>query len=88
VNSAHDDLHGLVDRLSSDQVAAVRAIVAQLVVEAGDAPDRSNNVKDGVEKNAAGRRRLSFAGRLRSGKGDLAARSEEILSGELRRRPG
>jgi hypothetical protein len=85
VNSAHDDLHGLVDRLPPDQVDAVRAIVRQLVA---DEPDMSKNAKDGVEKNAGARRRLSFAGRLRSGKGDLAARSEEILSGELGRRPG
>jgi hypothetical protein len=85
VNAAHDDLHGLVDRLTPDQVDTVRAIVREFVA---DAPGRPDNAKDGVTANAAGRRRLSFAGLLRSGKSDLAARSEEILSGELGRRSG
>jgi hypothetical protein len=75
VATTYADLHGLVDRLTPEQADAVRGVVQQLVaVPAGHADVPIDEV------DADGRvRRLSFAGTLRTGKGDLAARSEDII---------
>lgn len=73
------DLHELVDRLTPEQADAVRGVVQHLV-QASDAS--VNEPVSGPE--ASGRvRRLSFAGALRTGKGDLAARSEDIFRAEF-----
>lgn len=76
------ELHELVDRLSPAQVDAVREIVRHLVT-----PGWIAEPVGGRDVAAPGQpaRRLSFAGALRSGKGDLAARSEEIIRAELGR---
>jgi hypothetical protein len=81
VYAGYADLHELVDRLSPAQADAVREVVRQLVApgRAGPAGDRG----DAAPGEPA--RRLSFAGALRSGRGDLAARSEEIIRAELGR---
>jgi hypothetical protein len=73
VSTTYSDLHELVDRLTPDQAAALRAVARQLVT----APGPSSGIESGRV------RRLSFAGTLRSGKGDLAARSEDIIRAEL-----
>jgi hypothetical protein len=82
VYTGYADLHELVDRLSPAQADAVREVVRQLVVRgpavAEPAGDRGAEPGEPV-------RRLSFAGALRSGRGDLAARSEEIIRAELGR---
>jgi hypothetical protein len=79
VATTYADLHELVDRLTPEQADAVRGVVQHLVA----AP--ANNVDAPVAKvDAQGRvRRLAFAGALRSGKGDLAARSEDIIRAEF-----
>jgi hypothetical protein len=73
------DLHEPVDRLTPEQADVVRGVVRHLVIVPGadvDAP--------AAKADAGGRvRRLSFAAALRSGKGDLAARSEDIIRAEF-----
>jgi hypothetical protein len=77
MTAPHPDLHELVDRLTPEQADALRALVRHLVV-AGESESAAS------ESGDEGRvRRLSFAGALRTGKGDLAARSEEIIRAEL-----
>lgn len=77
--TSYADLHELVDRLTPEQANAVRGVVQHLVavpVGHADAPV--------ARVDAEGRvRRLSFAGTLRTGKGDLAARSEDIIRAEF-----
>lgn len=77
--TTYADLHELVDRLTPEQADAVRGVMQHLVaapVGNGDPP--------AADVDAAGRvRRLSFAGTLRTGKGDLAARSEDIIRAEF-----
>jgi len=85
MTAAHDDLHGLVDRLTPEQADAVRAVVLQLVVRSQAPPGDSNGDDAGTDLEGTRRRRLSFAGLLHSGQGDLAARSEDILRAELGR---
>jgi hypothetical protein len=85
MTAAYEDLHHLVDRLTPDQAAAVRAVVLQLVVTP---PADSIAVQAADEAGDEGGhpvRRLSFAGLLHSGTGDLAARSEDILRDEFGR---
>jgi hypothetical protein len=77
VQVGYAELHELVDRLSPAQAAAVLEVVRH-VVAANRAGEQSAGPVEPV-------RRLSFAGALRSGKGDLAARSEEIIRAELGR---
>jgi hypothetical protein len=73
------DLHELVDRLTPEQADAVRGVVQHLVaVPAGRADTPVSEVDTGRRV-----RRLSFAGALRTGKGDLAARSEDIIRAEF-----
>jgi hypothetical protein len=74
------DLHELVDRLSPAQADAVREVVRQLVAAVQAAVPAGDR---GVVPRGEPYRRLSFAGALRSGRGDLAARSEEIIRAEL-----
>lgn len=72
-------LHELVDRLTPEQADAVREVVQHLVA----APVGRVDVPS-AKVDAAGRvRRLSFAGTLRTGRGDLAARSEDIIRAEF-----
>ncbi|WP_322751931.1 MULTISPECIES: hypothetical protein [unclassified Frankia] len=77
------ELHELVDRLTLEQAGAVRDVVRHLVssVPAGEpaAEDQDGTVAEQPV------RRLSFAGMLHSGRGDLAVRSEEIIRAELGR---
>lgn len=70
------DLHELVDRLTPEQADAVRGVVRHLVQVSADAPVSEPETVGWV-------RRLSFAGALRTGKGDLAARSEDIIRAEV-----
>jgi hypothetical protein len=81
VQAGYTELHELVDRLSPAQAEAVREVVRHLVE-----PRRSIE-PTGDQGAEAGEpvRRLSFAGALRSRKGDLAARSEEIIRLEFGR---
>jgi hypothetical protein len=72
----HTDLHELVDRLTPEQAEALRALVRHLVA-AGEEQSSASETSEGRM------RRLSFAGTLRTGKQDLAARSEEIIRAEL-----
>jgi hypothetical protein len=81
VYAGYADLHELVDRLSPAQADAVREVVRQLVAR-GPAAEPAGDRGAGPGEPA---RRLSFAGALRSGRGDLAARSEEIIRAELGR---
>jgi hypothetical protein len=85
MTAVHDDLHGLVDRLTPDQAEAVRAVVLQLVVGLSTRSGDDEGDDAGGRAEGTPRRRLSFAGLLHSGKGDLAARSEDILRDELGR---
>jgi hypothetical protein len=78
----YGDLHELVDRLSPAQADAVREVVCHLVA-IGRAAEPAGDRGDVPPEEP--RRRLSFAGALRSGRGDLAARSEEIIRAELGR---
>lgn len=55
----------------------MRALLRQLVAATEQAPSTRRKGADGRV------RRLSFAGALRTGKDDLAARSEEIIRAEL-----
>jgi hypothetical protein len=79
VATTYADLHELVDRLTPEQADAVRGVVQHLVAApAGHADAPAARV------DPEGRaRRLSFAGMLRTGKGDLAARSEDIIRAEF-----
>jgi hypothetical protein len=81
VQAAYADLHELVDRLSPAQADAVREVVRQLLA-LGQAIEPTG---DQGTRQGAPVRRLSFAGTLHSGRGDLAARSEEIIRAELGR---
>ena len=86
VATTHADLHELVDHLTPEQADAVRGVVLHLVQatesERREAPGARQGDDDIVD--AEGRvRRLSFAGALRTGKGNLAARSEDIIRAEL-----
>jgi hypothetical protein len=79
VATTYADLHELVDRLTPEQAEAVRGVVQHLVaapVSHIDAPIAGVDAEGRV-------RTLSFAGALRTGKGDLAARSEDIIRAEL-----
>jgi hypothetical protein len=76
VRMTYAELHELVDRLTQDQADAVGAVVRQLLA----GPTNASAAEGG-----AGAGRLSFAGVLHSGRGDLAARSEEIIREELGR---
>jgi hypothetical protein len=70
------ELHRLVDRLTPDQVRALRAVALEFVHDEMDAASG--------REAAAGEpvRRLSFAGIGHAGP-DLAERSQEILRAEL-----
>jgi hypothetical protein len=77
--TTYADLHELVDRLTPEQADAVRGVVQHLVAAPAGRAEAPV-----VKLDAEGRvRRLSFAGTLRTGKGDLAARSEDIIRAEL-----
>ncbi|MCD5309572.1 hypothetical protein [Kineosporia babensis] len=69
----YSDLHRLVDRLTLDQVRAVRAVVLQLVPQE---PAETSNAGDDRP------RRFSVTGIGHAGP-DLAARSQDILRAEL-----
>jgi hypothetical protein len=62
----------LVNRLTPEQADALRALVRHLVA----AGEKESPAGESSEGGPA--RSLSFAGTLRAGKDDLAARSEEI----------
>jgi hypothetical protein len=90
VSSTYAELHELVDRLTPEQADAVHAVVRHLVVIVYQHPTPSSRGTAERPEDGGGRadedgtvRRLSFAGTLRSGKGDLAARSEDIIRAEL-----
>jgi hypothetical protein len=83
VYAGYVDLHELVDRLSPAQADAVREVVRHLVAAVQPAVPAGD--RGGVVPRGEPHRRLSFAGALRSGRGDLAARSEEIIRAELGR---
>ncbi|HEY0637760.1 MAG TPA: hypothetical protein VGD67_08950 [Pseudonocardiaceae bacterium] len=76
----YEDLHRLVDRLSTEQVDQARSFMLRLV------GDRSG---DRLGESAAEpvRRHLSFAGSI-SAEPDLATRSSEILEEIIRRNAG
>ncbi|MFI7534303.1 hypothetical protein [Streptosporangium sp. NPDC049376] len=79
MSAAHDyeDLHALVDRLKPHQARQLRAVALRLV--------ESGETTESVEHGPPLRRRLSFAGTMNSGVGDLAERHEEILAEGLDR---
>lgn len=78
---AYAELHELVDRLTPEQANAVREVVRQLLRPVAE---RRSETEGAAEPTGTRQqRRLSFAGTLRSGRGDLAARSEEIIRSEL-----
>ena len=85
----HADLHELVDHLTPEQADAVRVVVLHLVRATGESERKEAPPVERARRHAdvvdvEGRvRRLSFAGALRTGKGDLAARSEDIIRAEL-----
>lgn len=72
MSTLRDELHNLIDRLPEDQVAPILAIVRE-----------STPAEDGGEEWPL----PDFVGTLSSGKGDLAARSSEILRTELGHQP-
>jgi hypothetical protein len=72
MSTLRDELHQLIDRLPESQVAPILAIVRE-----------STHTEDGDDEWAL----PGFVGALSSGKGDLAARSSEILRAEMGRRP-
>jgi len=72
VSIQRDELHRLIDQLPEAQVAPILAIVRE------SAPS-----EDGGDEWPL----PDFVGALSSGKGDLAARSSEILRDELGRDP-
>ena len=71
MSTLRDELHQLIDRLPESQVAPILAIVRE-----------STHTEDGDEWALP-----DFVGALSSGKGDLAARSSEILRAEMGHRP-
>lgn len=82
VRMTYAELHELVDRLTQDQADAVGAVVRQFLA----GPTNASAAEGGAGAGELRRvRRLSFAGVLHSGRGDLAARSEEIIREELGR---
>jgi hypothetical protein len=74
--SEYGDLHRLVDRLTPDQMRALRAVALQLV--RGDTDTSPRPVSEAGEPV----RHLSFVG-IGHGGPDLAERSQEILRTEL-----
>ncbi|CUU61103.1 hypothetical protein Ga0074812_15615 [Parafrankia irregularis] len=72
VSTLRDELHSLIDRLPESQVAPILALVRE-----------SAPAEDGGDEWPL----PDFVGALASGKGDLAARSAEILRAELGRDP-
>lgn len=72
MSTLRDELHNLIDRLPEEQVAPILAIVRE-----------STPAEDGGEEWPL----PDFVGTLSSGKGDLAARSSEILRTEMGRPP-
>jgi hypothetical protein len=70
----YNELHRLVDRLTPDQVRALRAVALELV---RDEPPTAESSADDQPV-----RRLSFVG-AGHGSPDLAERSQEILRVEL-----
>ncbi|EFC79809.1 hypothetical protein FrEUN1fDRAFT_7084 [Parafrankia sp. EUN1f] len=72
VSTLRDELHSLIDRLPESQVAPILALVRE------SAP---------AENGGDDWPLPDFVGALASGKGDLAARSAEILRAELGRNP-
>ena len=66
-----EELHHLIDRLPEEQVAPMLMLVRESLPEEGDG---------GQEWPLP-----SFVGSLSSGKGDVAARSQEILRAEMGR---
>jgi hypothetical protein len=72
MSTLREELHQLIDRLPESQMAPILAIVRE-----------STPTEDGGEEWPL----PDFVGALSSGKGDLAARSSEILREEMGRRP-
>lgn len=72
MTTMREELHHLIDRLPESQVAPILAIVRQ-----------STPTEDGGDEWPL----PDFVGTLSSGKGDLAARSAEILRAEMGRKP-
>ncbi|WP_073950347.1 hypothetical protein [Streptomyces kebangsaanensis] len=72
MSTLREELHQLIDRLPESQVAPILAIVRE-----------STPSEDGGEEWPL----PDFVGALSSGKGDLAARSSEILREEMGRKP-
>ncbi|MFD0742895.1 hypothetical protein ACFQ1L_14620 [Phytohabitans flavus] len=72
----YEELHRLVDQLPVERVRALRAVVIHLLEGAPRVSPDSDDDRP---------RRLSFVG-IMDAEPDLAARSEEILREELRRR--
>ncbi|MCB5166131.1 hypothetical protein LG634_14975 [Streptomyces bambusae] len=70
MSTLRDELHALIDRLPDEQVAPILAIVRE-----------STMAEDGTEEWPL----PDFVGMLRSGKGDLAERSGDILREEIGR---
>jgi hypothetical protein len=70
MSTLREELHELIDRLPESQVAPILAIVRE-----------STPADDGGEEWPL----PDFVGALSSGKGNLAARSSEILRAELGR---
>ncbi len=67
-----DELHRLIDRLPESQVAPILTVVRE-----------NTPTEDGGDEWPL----PDFVGALSSGKGDLAARSSEILREEMGREP-
>jgi len=72
----YGELHRLVDRLTPEQVRALRAVALQFV------RDESSEPLPELEVGVVAARRLSFVGIGHAGP-DLAERSQEILWSEL-----
>jgi len=72
MSALRDELHQLIDQLPDSQVAPILAIVRE-----------RTHAENGDDEWAL----PDFVGALSSGKGDLAARSSEILLEEMGRRP-
>ena len=72
----YGELHRLVDRLTPEQVRALRAVALQFV------RDESSEPPPELEVGVVAARRLSFVGIGHAGP-DLAERSQEILWSEL-----
>ena len=72
----YDDLHHLVDRLSSRQAERLRVLVAADPELASAAEPEGQDVT---------RRHLSITGIWESGRSDLAERHDEIIRGRLKR---